>query len=144
MPNKRSKRNQAQRFFCPYCDQRLWRLGGHKHQDNVLDKHTKLSADGGGYVNLRGRSGHPQQLEKRSLSWGNSPKQQLNQGSVPGHGDELAWSEEFVCEQHGKMQMLVTRKADQTLSAVPTKNRDRHRTPSIETLNAPKLKLVRQ
>jgi hypothetical protein len=31
MPNKRSKRARAQIFHCPYCESRLWRLGGPRH-----------------------------------------------------------------------------------------------------------------
>lgn len=31
MPNKRRSRQQIQPFFCPFCQQRLWRSGGNKY-----------------------------------------------------------------------------------------------------------------
>jgi hypothetical protein len=31
MPAKRNERKNIQRFNCPYCDRRLWRLGSLKH-----------------------------------------------------------------------------------------------------------------
>ena len=31
MPNKRSKRSKTKKFFCPHCEQRLWRSGHTKH-----------------------------------------------------------------------------------------------------------------
>lgn len=31
MPNKRSVRGNARKFYCPYCEDRLWRLGTTKY-----------------------------------------------------------------------------------------------------------------
>lgn len=31
MFGKRMKRNKVQRFYCPYCERRLWRLNSPKH-----------------------------------------------------------------------------------------------------------------
>ena len=51
----------------------------------------------------------------------------------------LAWTEEFVCEKHGRVQMLVTQQANGTLSTVPAKNRDRHLTTPRESQKAPRI-----
>lgn len=109
MPN-RSKRKRKKIFFCPYCNRRLWRLGGQKHQISILCKHANLLA------------AEDKKLDDNSWFEG------------------LAWTEEFICEQHGKVRMLVTRKADGTLAAVPAKSYARHQPPRTAKIKAPKLK----
>ena len=51
----------------------------------------------------------------------------------------LAWTEEFVCEKHGRVQMLVTKQNNGILSAVPAKNRDHHLTTPRESQKAPRI-----
>lgn len=100
MPGKRSKHKNAQRFYCAYCERRLWRLGSPKHfvfyvgaaeiQQNVNMPHKSAMflANKGAYV------------------------------------DSNSWIEEFFCGDHGKLWMKVTRKTDNTLVTTLATSKD--------------------
>jgi len=100
MPGKRSKHKNAHRFYCPYCERRLWRLGGPKHflyyigaaeiQKNVHMPHksAELLAKKGAYV------------------------------------DQNSWIEDFFCGDHGKLWMKVTRKSCGSLVTTQATSKD--------------------
>ncbi|MGD1918961.1 MAG: hypothetical protein ACFCAD_08735 [Pleurocapsa sp.] len=84
MPNKRSGRN-TKKFFCPYCETRLWRLGTTKYhlfyKDAIeIRKHTGISS-------------------KKS-------KLLANQNST--YLDSNKWIEGFCCPHHGSQWLLLS------------------------------------
>lgn len=86
MPNKRSRRNKVQKYYCSFCDERLWRLGTTKYnlfyQDAAeIKQHTGIS----------GR-------KARLLAIQNST-----------YLDPNRWIEAFCCSEHGTMWLLVSR-----------------------------------
>lgn len=101
MPNKRKNRNHTVKFFCPCCEQRLWRLGSPKY-----------------YLFYQNVSQIKQQLgitrKKASFI--------ATRNSV--YVDRNAWLEEFYCEDHGKMWMKVSKQSDGLLVAIPAKGSD--------------------
>ena len=83
MPNKRSKRKQTQKFYCPYCSRRLWR-NGIKHNiyyesSNELQQDMKIS-------------------RKNSLLLCNQ-----NQAYLKNN----CWLENFFCEKHDQVWLLI-------------------------------------
>jgi len=100
MPGKRSNRKHVQRFICPYCDRRLWRLGSPKHflfylgaseiheNVNISRKNATFLANKGAFV------------------------------------DGKTWIEEFFCGEHGKLWMKINKKDDATLSATMATSKD--------------------
>ncbi len=105
MPNKRSKRKKTQQFDCIYCQQRLWRLGSPKHylfytESSEIKQNLNISRKNASFLSA--------------------------QNSV--YIDPNSWIEEFFCEEHGKMWMLVSKKADGQLVAVLPRSNDWNRT----------------
>ncbi|AFY76788.1 hypothetical protein Ple7327_1401 [Pleurocapsa sp. PCC 7327] len=101
MSNKRKKRSQIQKFYCPCCQQRLWRLGGQKYylfyQDiSELKKNLGITRKKASFL--------------------------ATQNSA--YVDRNAWLEEFFCEEHGTIWMRLSRQADGTLAAIPAKRSD--------------------
>lgn len=89
MPNKRSKRNKTRKYYCPYCDQRLWRLGQSKH--NLFYKNAaEIQAN----TNLT-----PKKAKLLSLQSGT-------------YLDTQKWIESFCCPNHGMMWLLISIKED--------------------------------
>ena len=100
MPGKRSKYKNVHRFYCPYCNFRLWRQGGPKHklfyleaseiQQNVKMPHKSavILANKGPYV------------------------------------DNHSWIEEFFCGEHGKLWMKITKNHDEKLVATLATSKD--------------------
>jgi hypothetical protein len=92
MANKRSKRAHIQKFHCPYCEGRLWRLGGPRHflyysnaaeilkNLDVTRKRATLIATQGAYI------------------------------------DRLTWIEEFFCGDHGKLWLRLHQKEEGLIS----------------------------
>lgn len=85
MPNKRSSRRQTKKFFCPYCQQRLWRSGNNKHHlyyENAeeIRKNTGIT------------------LKKAKL---------LSLQSAT-YLDRNKWIESFCCSSHGMMWLLIS------------------------------------
>ncbi len=100
MPGKRSQHKNVQRFCCPYCECRLWRMANPKHflfyleaseiQQNVemSRKSAMLLATKGTYI------------------------------------DSNSWIEDFFCGAHGKLWMKVTRKSDGKLVTALATSKD--------------------
>ena len=85
MSGKRSSRSKVQKFYCPYCEERLWRRGG--------SKHYLFHADIGD-VN------HYSKISSRKLEM------------VPDkntHIDYGRWIEKFFCRNHGKVWLLISK-----------------------------------
>ena len=85
MPNKRSSRRYTKRFFCPYCQQRLWRSGNSKHYlyyENAeeIRKNTGIT------------------LKKAKL---------LSLQSAT-YLDRNKWIESFCCSSHGMMWLSIS------------------------------------
>jgi len=85
MPGKRSKHKNVQRFYCPYCERRLWRLGSPKH-----------------YLFYLGAS-----EIKKNVSMSRQSAELL--ASKGAYVDSGSWIE-FFCGDHGKLWMKVTRR----------------------------------
>jgi hypothetical protein len=100
MPGKRSGRNKVQRFFCPYCQERLWRLGGTKH-------HLLLPGIGKNQQNLTNDSKYDEKASEEKISV-----------------DPDQWIEEFFCSEHSKLWMLVRKTPHNRLIAVLASNAD--------------------
>ncbi|OKH21784.1 hypothetical protein [Chroogloeocystis siderophila] len=97
MPGKRSSRKNVTRFFCPYCEQRLWRRGGEKYHlfyTGALEIQQNVSM----------------------------PRQSAVMLAAKGvYVDNNVWIEEFTCGQHGKMWLKVCRKEDgRTVTSLAT------------------------
>ncbi len=86
MANQRSRHNKTPKFFCPYCDRRLWRVGTGKH-----------------HLFFQGAEEIQQQfgLNKKNASL----LAQQNFVQV----DRGAWIEEFFCEVDGKMWLQLSK-----------------------------------
>ena len=89
MPNKRSKRKKTRKYFCPFCEQRLWRLGGSKHNLFYKDaaeirKNTKLSSKKAKLLSLQSST----------------------------YLDTNKWIEAFCCPSHGMMWLLISIEGD--------------------------------
>ena len=84
MPNKRSKRKEIHHFFCPFCQQRLWRTGSIKHHlfytsANEIKKNTGIAQKKAAFL--------------------------ISQNST--YLDRNKWIEPFCCEDHGMLWLLV-------------------------------------
>lgn len=105
MPNRRSKRKKTQHFFCPYCSRRLWRQGSKKYylaytEASEIREHFQVSRKQAHLLAATGK----------------------------GYVDSNAWIEEFFCEQHGTLWMVVNKEVDLTLGARVAKDTDWSRT----------------
>ncbi|WP_404790303.1 hypothetical protein [Altericista sp. CCNU0014] len=99
MTGKRSSRNKVQRFYCPHCTQRLWRLGGVKHY--LLD--VKIS--------------DPKQNSWASSREAGATSDKKKAVAPHQNADKNRWIEAFHCPDHGKMWMLVCQDSNDGLSA---------------------------
>ncbi len=100
MPGKRNKRKNVQRFHCSYCDRRLWRLGSPKH-----------------FLYYLGASEIQQNVKM--------PRTSAEILATKGaYVDSNSWVEEFLCGDHGKLWMKVTRKTGGTVVATLATSKD--------------------
>ncbi len=100
MPGKRSKYKNVRHFYCPYCERRLWRLGSPKH-----------------FLYYTGAS----EIQKNT----NVPRKNALLLSTKGtYVDSNSWIEEFLCGDHGKLWMKVTRKIDGNLGTTLAISKD--------------------
>lgn len=92
MPGKRSRKRDRQKFSCPYCQMRLWRMGSPKH-----------------YLYYQEIS----QLQKKL----NIPRKKASLLIAQNNTylDRSTWIEDFVCEQHGKMWLKIHCSADEPM-----------------------------
>jgi hypothetical protein len=109
MPNKRSKRKQTQEFYCPYCSSRLWR-NGLKHNiyyesSDELRQDFKIS-------------------RKNALLLFNQNKTYLKNN---------CWLENFFCEKHDQIWLLVSKDSDGNLVTRLADKQDWHHT--TKTIN---------
>jgi hypothetical protein len=111
MPGKRSNRSKIEQFFCPYCEKRLWRLGGSKH-----------------YIFLANVSNPLQSLQNPS----NLPRKALEEDACI---DRNQWIEEFFCSEHSKLWMLVCRTTHNRLTAVLASKTDWQRSTGTPPIN---------
>lgn len=91
MPGKRSRRKDVQRFYCPYCERRLWRLGSPKHflfylQPSEIQRNVNISRKSAVFLAAKG-----------------------------AYVDNNSWIEEFLCGDDGKLWLKVNRKSGGTL-----------------------------
>ena len=84
MPNKRSGR-KTKKYFCPFCEQRLWRLGTSKHHLFYKD------------VTETKRNTGISSAKARLL---------LLQNSI--YLDTKKWIEGFFCSNHGTLWLLIS------------------------------------
>ena len=89
MSNKRSKRKNVRHFFCPFCQERLWRLGSPKYHlfyKNAAEikRNLQISAKKSAFLATK----HSTYLDNNS------------------------WIEEFFCPEHGKMWLRISRQND--------------------------------
>ncbi|MBC7881116.1 MAG: hypothetical protein H7Y37_07255 [Anaerolineae bacterium] len=83
MPGKRSKRSDTERFACPDCENRLWRIGS--------EKYLIYCSEASDFVHYMGMS-----------------RRQAAMSMAQGYRlDRHSWIEEFFCGEHGKMWLLV-------------------------------------
>lgn len=100
MPGKRSKFKNAQRFYCPYCERRLWRLGSPKH-----------------FLYYLGASEIQQNV--------NMPhKSAMFLANKGAYVDNNSWIEDFFCGDHGKLWLKVTRKTCNNLVTTLATSKD--------------------
>lgn len=85
MTNKRSNRQKTKKYFCPDCEQRLWRLGGSKYHLYYQNAEE-----------IRNNTGIT--LKKAKL---------LALQSAT-YLDQNKWIEAFCCSSHGMMWLLVS------------------------------------
>lgn len=85
MPNKRSKRNKTRKYSCPFCEQRLWRLGKSKH--NLFYKSAE---------------------EIRANTGMTMKKAKLLSIQSSTYLDSNKWIEAFCCPSHGMMWLLIS------------------------------------
>jgi hypothetical protein len=88
MPNKRSKRGITQIYCCPFCDQRLWRLGTSKYYLFYKDA-----------------------TEIRKNIGVSSKKAKLLAAQNSTYLDRKKWIEAFCCQKHGRMWLLISLQA---------------------------------
>lgn len=101
MPEKRREHKNVQRFCCPYCGRRLWSLGRQKHFFHYSGS-AQIQQD----VNI---------LHKAIFI--------DNKSAYIDHNSctkEFLLLEEFLCGDHGKLWMKVTRKTCDTVVATTT------------------------
>jgi hypothetical protein len=107
MPNKKQKGSRpTQKFNCPWCGQRLWRLGSPKYQP---------------ITQVRFEPPHLTAYDRASgLAVGAHDAGQLD-----------SWREEFFCEAHGQMWMELSQKAGSSLIAVLDESHDGVESPPL-------------
>ncbi len=110
MPNKRSRHKKSQKFYCPCCQRRLWRVGSPKH-----------------YIFYEGR----EEIQKGFKLPALTAALLAAQNNV--WVDRQVWLEEFFCEEHGKMWMRLFPSPEGLLWAQLAKQEDWQKT--IFTLN---------
>ncbi|MFW6296852.1 MAG: hypothetical protein ACOC04_06645 [Halothece sp.] len=94
MPNKRSRYQKTPKFYCPYCQERLWRFGNEKY--NIVYQDAASI--------------------KQSL--GISSKKAKLLATKGAYLDSRSWLEAFFCRDDGKIWMLVSKRQDNSYEAI--------------------------
>lgn len=98
MSRPRKEKKTTEKFHCPFCQQRLWRLGS--------PKYYLLS-------------------QSRAESQCSCPsKLSASQTIVNVNPD--CWLEEFFCEEHGNLWMLLSKTSDGRLAIASIENYSAH------------------
>lgn len=105
MPNKRSSRNKTQKFYCPYCQSRLWRKGHQKYYlfcqtIPEIQKDFKLCHKKAAFL--------------------------ASQNSTPASMN--VWLEEFFCPKDGQVWLRLSKNNHGNLTATLAKSEDWQRT----------------
>lgn len=85
MPNKRNKRGKTQIYNCPFCEQRLWRLGTSKY-----------------YLFYKNATEIKKNLDISSKN----AKLLASQSST--YLDTKKWIEAFFCQEHGTLWLFIS------------------------------------
>lgn len=85
MPNKRSSRKKIKHYFCPFCEQRLWRLGTVKY--HLFYKNAAEISKNTGIT---------------------SKKAKLLATQSTTYSDNKKWIEGFCCSEHGTHWLLIS------------------------------------
>ena len=99
MPNKRSNRKKTRHFFCPFCEQRLWRMGTEKY-----------------YLFYRNAA----EIKKNTGITSKKAKLLASQNST--YLDTKKWIESFCCSKHGMLWLLVSTKDNDYSYRIATQN----------------------
>lgn len=105
MPNKRSRRKNTPKFYCPQCARRLWRVGGRKYF---------LFYEGTAEIQQGFKLPHK---KAKFLAQQN-----------PVCVNQNVWLEEFFCEADGNIWMHISRSQQGEISSRPAKREDWKRT----------------
>lgn len=90
MPNKRSNRSKTKKFFCPFCESRLWRSGSPKYHFFYQDASQ-----------IRRNTG----ISRKKAA--------LIASKNSTYLDMKRWIESFFCTEHGAMWLAIdTRNKD--------------------------------
>jgi hypothetical protein len=92
MPAKRSRKNKKQVFNCPFCQDKLWRVGSPKHYlyyREVAELQENLNIS----------------RKKASLL--------IAQNNT--YLDKNTWIESFFCQEHGTMWLKLSHKVEQPI-----------------------------
>lgn len=105
MPNKRSKRKRTVTFYCPYCQERLWRKGGKKYHlfyrdASEIQKHLDVSYKKAQFIASRNSC----------------------------YTDQNTWIEEFHCQEHSTIWLLLSKREDGTIARKLAQQQDWSRT----------------
>lgn len=112
MPNKRSRKRK---FYCPYCQTQLWRMGSPKHYlfyQEVSEIQENLNIT----------------RKKASLLMNQNRNTYL---------DKSSWIEDFCCEQHGKIWLKISQKVDHPLKVTLATEEDWQKTTGTINPNIP-------
>ncbi|MGF1479402.1 MAG: hypothetical protein ACFB4I_07910 [Cyanophyceae cyanobacterium] len=85
---KQGSRRKPQKFFCPYCQERLWRVTGSQQYLCYADS---------------------EMIQRMCQMTSQKAKTLASQGT---YLDRNHWIEEFLCGQHGKLWLLFSRQDD--------------------------------
>lgn len=114
MSNKRGSRQRTQKFYCPECEERLWRMGYPK---------CHLFCQGISEI----QEGFNLTRKKASFL--------ATQQQTPVNPN--SWLEEFFCQKHGKFWMRVSKLDDGSLIACQATTKDWERTTRTINPNLP-------
>lgn len=100
MSSRGSRQQKTQRFNCPHCGERLWRVDGQKH-----------------YLVHTGAAENQENLDSSTTTANDV-------GSSGSFLDKNTWIEEFFCGEHGQIWLLVQRHKDGSLNSALAESPD--------------------
>lgn len=115
MPGKRKGRKDVQKFYCIYCQQRLWRIGSEKYHTFCMGK-EEIQRE--------------MEVSSKAASFLAAQKQAYVESNV--------WLEEFFCREHGKIWLRLKKTKERTFEIRLATHEDwqrTSRTPNPDTPN---------